>query len=320
MTALTSKGLDTHTARPGRPARFGGVFAAVVAAALIGYAGVAMAAGFTVESLEDEAVGKPEGRVALVIGNGGYEHVQQDSGAHNAAKGVGAALERLGFTVTMLFDAGYVDMAWGLQEFAQVARSARAAVVFYVGHGFAAGGRNFLATVDVRLETHEAAYNPDAARPFVVQENIGLIPLEWVMRSVEGALGIRELRVVDESRLRLVILDTDVQTPLVSTTEISTTETIVAQAARVGQHSQMQGPGDFSPYTEALLRYLEEPELELGMLFRKVRDDVMRATEGRQEPVVYGLPGRGVYLGSMPSQPPALDSDLQDPAEEQPAQ
>ena len=67
-----------------------------------------------------------------------------------------------------------------------------------------------------------------------------------------------------------------------------------------------------------LCELLEDPGLEVGMLFRKVRDDVMRASEGRQEPAVYGLSGRGVYLGSMPSQPPTLESDPPEPTGEAP--
>ena len=315
MTALTGRNSDTNTSRPGRPARYGGVFAAVVAAALIGYAGVAIA-GFEVSSdepIEVEPAPQPEERVALVIGNGRYEHVHDDRSAHKDAEGVGAALERLGFTVTTLMDAGYVDMLWGLREFAQAARSARAAVVFYVGQGYAADGRNFLVPAD----TNEAAFNAaHEGGPHVREGGLGWIPLEWVVRSVAPPTVIRGFgggglaRVVDESSFRLVILDTDVPAPLGPTADAT-----VALAATVGTHPAMGEGGDYSPYVDALLRHLEEPGIELGMLFRKVRVEVMRATEGRQEPAVYGLPGRGVYLGSIPSPPPASDSDLQEPAE-----
>ena len=313
MTTLTGKGSDTHTASPARPVRYRGVFAAVVAAALVGYAGVAMA-GITLLVDAESAGPQPEERVALVIGNGRYEYGHVDSSAHNDALGVGAALERLGFTVTTLMDAGYVDMLWGLREFAQAARSARAAVVFYVGFGYAADGRNFLVPVD----TNEAAIKAaDEGGAHVTEGGLGWIPLEWVVRSVEAPTVRRGFgggfRVVDERLLRLVILDTDVRAPLGLTAD-----TIVALAATVGMHPTMGTGGDHGPYVDALVRYLEEPRLELGMLFRKVRDDVMRATEGRQEPVVYGLPGRGVYLGSMPSQPPTLELDPPEPTGEAP--
>ena len=293
MTTLTGRGSETNTAKHGRPARYGGLFAAVVAAALIGYAGVAKAASPRAlieadagQPDAEPAAPQPEERVALVIGNSRYRHIASLHGA-NDGESVGAALGRLGFTVTKLQDASYADMVWGLQEFAQAAQTAQTAVVFYAGHGHWANGRNFLGPVDVR----EDAPDPDALNLFVTQENFGWIPVEWLMRSVAGA-----------SNLRLVVLDTHVEFPLGPVGE-----TVVAQAAAVGTYSMDVDPRDVggdrnSPYTNALLKYLEEPGLEVGLLFRKVRAEVLRKTDGKQEPVVYGLPGQGVYLHPMPDQ------------------
>ena len=117
----------------------------------------------------------------------------------------------------------------------------------------------------------------------MTEGNLGLIPVTWLMRSVAGA-----------SNLRLVILDADVYASFEPTGG-----TIVAQAAAVGAHVQAGSGSSHSPYTEALLRYLEEPGLRLGMLFHKVREDVMRATGGVQEPVVNWL-GSGVSLTPRP--------------------
>ena len=260
-------------------ARYRGAFAAVVAVALVGYAGAALALLMAVSP-------QPGARVALVIGNGTYVHVQEDPSACNDAAGVGAALERLGFTVTTLEDAGYADMLRGLLEFSQTALSAQAAVVFYAGHGNAAGGRSFLIPVD----THQAVFNAADEGGFHVTEgNPEWIPVQWVMRSVEGA-----------STLRLVILDTSVLAPLEPVGE-----TMVALAAAVGTLASAGNAGsDHGPYTEALLRYLEEPGLEVGMLFRKVRAEVLRTTGGSQNPGTHvSLPGREVYLAPV-SDPP----------------
>ena len=258
---------------PSRSRRRGGArckaFAAV-AAALVAYAGVAGGA------LAPKPVPPPI-ELALVIGNGDYVHAFDLRTPRNEAAAMAAALERLGFRVRRLEDAGYLDMLQGLMEFSQEAQSADAAVVFYAGHGQPVDGRNYLYPVD--------------ARP---AENLGLIPLTLLMRSVAGA-----------SDLRLVVLDTYVGAPLEPAGG-----TIVAQAAAVGTLAVEDTEGSaHSPYTEALLRYLEEPGLELGMLLRKVREDVMRATEGRQEPVVYGLPGRSVVLGPRSGQTPVVDPD-----------
>ena len=62
-------------------------------------------------------------------------------------------------------------------------------------------------------------------------------------------------------------------------------ETLVAYAAAAGTTAD-DGTGRNSPYTEALLTYLEEP-LEIGLLFREVRARVLEATGGRQRPHEY---------------------------------
>ena len=275
--------------RAGRSPVQMGVGCCVVAVALIGYAGASLAGIVLPRGVIQVEAEPASARVALVIGNGAYMHVEhgEDHNARNDAAGVGAALERLGFTVTLLEDAGYTDMHRGLLEFSQAAQSAQAAVVFYAGQGYVARDRNFLIPVD----TSQAAFNAaDEGYLYATEGNPGWIPVKWVMRSVDGA-----------SKLRLVILDTEVLAPLEPAGE-----TIVALAAAEGTDALMGSPGsDHSPYTEALLRYLEEPGLELGMLLRKVRDHVMRSTEGRQKPGVHGsLPGREVYLAPVSDPPP----------------
>ena len=49
-----------------------------------------------------------------------------------------------------------------------------------------------------------------------------------------------------------------------------------------------------SPYLEALVKHIGEPGLEINLLFRKIRDDVLTRTSRQQEPFTYG---------SLPAQP-----------------
>ncbi len=57
--------------------------------------------------------------------------------------------------------------------------------------------------------------------------------------------------------------------------------TLVSFAAREGTVAQ-DGDGRNSPFTAALLGNLAEPGLEIGLLFRRVRDNVLKATNGEQ--------------------------------------
>ena len=55
--------------------------------------------------------------------------------------------------------------------------------------------------------------------------------------------------------------------------------------------------GGNSPFVSAIIKNVETPGLEINFLFRKVRDEVLKVTDGRQEPYVYGsLPAEAFYF------------------------
>ena len=231
-------------------------------------------------------------RVALVIGNASYAHVPALANPLHDAADVGAALERLGFSVTRLDNAGYAELRRGLLAFQRAASASDIAMVFYAGHGIEVDQRNFLVPVDARLASDQDV-------------EFEAVPLALVSRAVERASG-----------LRLVILDACRENPFVVSMQRSgatrsigrglarvepSGETLVAYAAKEGTVAA-DGSGRNSPYSKALLRHLEEPGLEVGLMFRKVRDAVLAATGGRQEPFVYGsLSSGGVYLSAAPA-------------------
>jgi len=68
--------------------------------------------------------------------------------------------------------------------------------------------------------------------------------------------------------------------------------TLVVYAAKHGQ-TALDGEGDDSPFAIAIVQRIATPNVEINKLFRLVRDDVLEATAGQQEPFTYGsLPGR----------------------------
>ena len=96
-------------------------------------------------------------RVALVIGNGSYAHASSLANPLNDANDIGAALDRLGFSVTRLDNAFRAELWDGLQKFSLAASVSEIAVVFYAGHGIEVDKRNFLVPVDARLLSDAAA-------------------------------------------------------------------------------------------------------------------------------------------------------------------
>jgi uncharacterized caspase-like protein len=67
---------------------------------------------------------------------------------------------------------------------------------------------------------------------------------------------------------------------------------LVVFAAKHGQLA-LDGESTNSPFATAFVQRVPTPGVEINKLIRLVRDDVMEATAGRQEPFTYGsLPGR----------------------------
>ena len=235
-------------------------------------------------------------RVALVIGNSAYAHAPALANPLNDAADVGAALGRLGFTVTRLGNADQAALLRGLRAFRRKASASEIAVVFYAGHGIEVNKQNFLVPVDARLQTDgDVEYET--------------VPLDLVMSAVAGA-----------SEFRLIVLDACRDNPFVASmrreqgsarsigrglarAEPTGGGTLLAYSAKEGTVA-LDGKGRNSPYTRALLRHLEEPGLEVGLMFRKVRDAVLESTGRSQEPFSYGsLTARGAYFVPPTSQP-----------------
>ena len=226
-------------------------------------------------------------RVALVIGNGGYRHVPLLPNPPNDAGDVAASLTRLGFSVTSLTDLTYDGMHAALRDLGRTARGADIAVVFFAGHGIEVGGQNWLIPID-------AALHSDAD---IGKEAIGL---DEIMQSVDAA------------HFGLIILDACRENPFAAAMAQKQSgravtrglgrvqprgNLLVAYAARDGTLAN-DGHGRNSPFTASLLRNLETPGLEIGWLFRRVRNSVMRETQGKQQPFTYeGFASRElVYL------------------------
>jgi uncharacterized caspase-like protein len=228
-----------------------------------------------------------QNRIALVIGNGAYTNVTQLHNPPNDAADVSQAFQRLGFTVTSVTDATLDGLRRALIDFGRTARDADMAVLFFAGHGMEIMGENWLLPIDAELKND-------------VDVDTEAVTLRSAMLAVSNA-----------KQLGLVILDACRNSPYFGKMHrpgpapalepglapVEPAENVlVAYAARDGTTAS-DGAGRNSPFTAALLHHLETPGLEIEFLFRNVRDDVMTATNGEQQPFVYGsLSSEEIYL------------------------
>lgn len=236
-----------------------------------------------------------ERRVALIIGNSTYKNVQPLANPAKDAAAVGAMFKKAGFEVVeSKLDLGNTAMRRAIREFTGTAKNADIAVVYYAGHGIEFDGTNYLIPVDAEL----------ASDVDVEDETISL---DRVMRMLDPV-----------KRLRLVILDACRENPFakkmtrtiasrsmgrgLAKIEVTTTDTLVAFAAKAGM-TAADGTGDHSPFTAALLDSLATPGLDVRIAFGRVRDEVMKSTDNKQEPYVYGsIGGSTVALVSKPAE------------------
>ena len=237
-------------------------------------------------------------RVALVVGNSAYRNVPELPNPANDAGAVAAALNRLGFSVTLIANASFEEMRRGLIALGREAAGADMAVMYFAGHGMEISGENWLIPIDAELKKDIDAENEAISLRSVMLHvsnttSLGLVVLDACRNNpfaakMHRALALRAATAGGLGRIEPV------------------GNVLVAYAARDGT-TALDGDGRNSPFTTALLHNIETPGIEVTFMFRNVRDDVMEATRNEQQPFVYGsLSRRAIYLaGDPPSADPA---------------
>ena len=241
-------------------------------------------------------------RVALVIGNSAYRHAEELPNPRNDATAVADVLRRADFEVDLKTDLDQLGLQHALRDFGLTAESADIALVFYAGHGVQVAGENYLLPIDATLERERDLLYEALPLNLVMGEvaqaqKLGLVILDAcrnnpLAEQLRRVLGPIRSRLVGAGLARMDNLPSD---------------TMVAFATRPGEVA-VDGSGPHSPYTTALLRHIEEPGVELNLLFRKVRDTVLEETAYRQEPRTYDALGADpfYFIQPKPNQRPQL--------------
>ncbi len=246
------------------------------------------------------AVAQPafaEKRVALVIGNSAYQNVAPLANPVNDSTRIAATLKDAGFDVVdSRRDLPAAEAKRALRDFADRARDADIAVVYYAGHGIEVNGSNYLIPVDARLERDSDIYDE-------------ALSLDRILIAIEPA-----------KKLRLVILDACRDNPFaknmkrtvatraigrgLAMVEPTNPNVLIAYSAKAGS-TAVDGDGSNSPFTLALTQYIAKPGLDVRRAFGFVRDEVLKVTGNQQEPFVYGsLGGEDVPLVPAPKAEP----------------
>jgi uncharacterized caspase-like protein len=221
------------------------------------------------ETVQDQGSKTKTGRLALVIGNADYPTAPLRNPV-NDANAMARKLKELGFTVTLLTNAGFHPMGGAMIDFGERLKKAGGVGFFYyAGHGLQVKGKNYLVPTDAQLEEEDKvrieALDVDLIAEEMLDANNGLnlIVLDACRnnpfeRRFRG--GSRGLAAIDAAQ-----------------------GTLIAYATSPGSLAA-DGEGANGIYTEALLQALSEPGLKVEEMFKRVRIAVADRTHNAQMP------------------------------------
>jgi len=207
-------------------------------------------------------------RVALVIGNAGYKDSPLNNPV-NDARDIAGLLGQMGFEVILAENADRRAMLEAVDRFADKVPGAAAALFYFSGHGLQVRGRNYLLPINYHIATE-------------IDVEVEGLDAYRVLGKMEGP----------GDRVNIVILDAcrnnpfarKFRTPMHGLARLDAPRGTILAYATDPDNTALDGRGRNSPYTEALKKYLTEPGLSVEQVFKKVRQEVIAKTDGKQTP------------------------------------
>jgi hypothetical protein len=246
-------------------------------------------------------VAQKQPKVALVIGNANYKEGGELANPVNDATDMAKALEKLGFEVTLLTNLKNKEaMQNAIDNFRGQLRQGGVGLFYYAGHGVQVQGKNYLIPIGESLDYEESTPHRT-------------LSLNEVVDLMEGA----------KTQVNIIIIDACRNNPWyrrwhdprstssngLAAVGTPPRGTIIAYATKPGSVAK-DGIGQRnSPFTSALLQYIQTPNLDVRFMFGNVIESVIKITKEEQEPWTEGnlRGGSGFYLNpqqSVPVSPP----------------
>ena len=216
-------------------------------------------------------------RVALVVGNGAYEHAPKLRNPKNDAEEISGRLKSLGFEVIGGTDLDRRALVEAVIKFGRAAEQADVVLFFYAGHGLQVHGQNYLIPTDALIESES-------------EIELSLVSLSGVMQQLARGGGVK-LVFLDACR------DNPFSAELARSLGNRSAEPLSKGLGRVQSGSETfiafatqpdavasDGGGQNSPFTSALMKHLGTPGQSIADMMIEVRKDVIAATGGAQVP------------------------------------
>src|SRR5580692_8116556 len=132
------------------------------------------------------APGHADKRVALVVGNGDYQHADKLANPVTDARGMREALKKLGFEIVYGENLGKQALERTIGRFANASHESDVALVFFAGHGATFSDVPYVVPVDAQFSSlGEVPYE--------------LVPVETLIGELRRAKGLR-IAILDACR------------------------------------------------------------------------------------------------------------------------
>jgi hypothetical protein len=209
-----------------------------------------------------------EQRVALVIGNASYESAPLDNPA-NDARDMSAVLKDLGFSVKTLIDASNSEMYQAIREFGRDLARAEVGLFYFAGHGMQVDGANYLIPVGADIQAEE-------------EIRFNAIDTNLILTKMDRAGAATNILILDACR----------DNPFARSFRSASRGLAVVEAPRGSLVVYATAPGSIAAdgkgrngiFTGALLEHIAKPGVDVEIMLRDVRRDVMAETDNKQVP------------------------------------
>ncbi len=216
-------------------------------------------------------LGAQEKRLALVIGNGDYEHATTLLNPSNDAQAMAETLELLGFKVQKSINCTQKEMKKAIDYFGEYLKKYDVGLFFFAGHGVQVNGYNYLIPVDARIASEgDVEYDCiNAGRMLTKMEASGAATNIVIMDACRNnPFEVSWTRSLSNQGLAYM------EAP---------TGSLIAYSTSPG-NTASDGSGKNSLYTESLLAHIGDPELNILQIFQQTRKRVRELSNDQQIP------------------------------------
>lgn len=241
--------------------------------------------------------------VALVVGVSNYSFGLLPN-PKNDAQAVANKFRDFGYETIDVVDPTKQQMVEAIAQFKYISSRADVSIFFYAGHGIQVNGLNYIIPADFSLKNDGVISQGDAlanAIPIndIIDKNmtsrIRIVFLDACRDNPFNATnGAKSPRGLSTNSRKLSLVKASGSEPTHGNSDVGlapipvsdSSQTLISYATKDGMTAE-DGSGNHSAYSAALLKHLDD-KIDVVLMLRKVRQEVIDQTKGEQQPWDYG--------------------------------